>query len=151
MPLDAYLSIFDLINSCVPLLLNIIRMERLIVSQLWNHESLYLNHRSCSSILLLFNWNWRESWWGLLPICLHYKPPQTSKAHLIRRWVSQHISQHTNATLKNVSMLIQKNSKYKNDIAHIYDESSKHLITNPYNILVWLWNKYNRILHQPHD
>jgi hypothetical protein len=47
-------------------------------------ESNYLNHTSCSSILLNFNWNWRGVLMKLFPICLHCKLPPTSEAHLSR-------------------------------------------------------------------
>ena len=38
----------------------------------------------------------------------------------------------------------------QNDSAHIYDETGKHIITIPHTRVVWLWNQYNRTLHQPH-
>ena len=39
----------------------------------------------------------------------------------------------------------------QHDSAHIYDETCKHIITIPHTRLVWLWNQYNRTLHQPHN
>ena len=38
----------------------------------------------------------------------------------------------------------------QNDSAHIYDETGKHIITIPHTRVVWLWNQYNRTLHQPY-
>lgn len=39
----------------------------------------------------------------------------------------------------------------QNDTAHIYDETGKHFLTIPYNILIRLWNQYNQRLHDFND
>ena len=44
-----------------------------------------------------------------------------------------------------------KKIQVQDDIAHIYDEIGKHLISIPYNRLAWLWTQHNQMLHQLHD
>ena len=38
----------------------------------------------------------------------------------------------------------------KNDVAHIYEETRKYLITIPIDRLKWLWKQYTQSLNRPH-